>query len=286
MTESSGLSTLKRKIPRDLQRQVDDIQIKIPRTTGPHDDLDNSKKRWLVVGICLHNIISPVLRNYVVPVITKLCYSLTRLHKINQQTYRSYLRRYPPTNKELNYEAINSNKDKFKWRRALYDYRVKSPVDLSRLFLQTHMAHFTAFDDSCDSSALLGIIVNIDRFPAIVQADAKKIRSNIRNPWAHCDFSAWTATKYTDSFKLMGQLITNLRLSNREENSILGELNRWATNGKNFLSGTGLDVEIVDGFRQQTHILSEYVQRVCTRTDSQFDTVQKELTDLESVSNI
>ncbi|OPL33361.1 hypothetical protein AM593_00328, partial [Mytilus galloprovincialis] len=29
---------------------------------------------------------------------------------------------------------------------------------------------------------------------------------------------------------LMGQLITNLRLSNREENRILGELNRWAIN--------------------------------------------------------
>ncbi|VDI73429.1 Hypothetical predicted protein, partial [Mytilus galloprovincialis] len=56
------------------------------------------------------------------------------------------------------------------------------------------------------------------------------IRSDIRNPWAHCDFTEWTATKYADSFQLMGQLITNLRLSNREENRILGELNRWETN--------------------------------------------------------
>ncbi|CAC5358310.1 unnamed protein product [Mytilus coruscus] len=201
---------------------------------------------------------------------------------MNQQTFASYLKRYPPTNKELNYEAINSNKDTFKWNRALYDYRIRSPVDLSRLFLETHMAHFTTFDDSCDSSALLGIIINIDRFPAVVQSDAAKIRSDIRNPWAHCDFTEWTTTKYADSLQLMGQLITNLRLSNRMENRILGELNRWATNGQNFLSGTRLDVEIVDEIRQQTHILSEYALRVCRETDNQFAIVQKELTELES----
>ncbi|CAG2202347.1 unnamed protein product [Mytilus edulis] len=115
---------------------------------------------------------------------------------------------------------------------------------------------------------------------------AKNIRLDIRNPWAHCDFTEWTTTKYADSFQLMGQFITNLRLSNREEKRILGELNRWATNGQNFLSGTKLDVEILDEFRQQTHILSEYAQRVCTETDGQFTTFKKKLTNLESVSNI
>ncbi|VDI08648.1 Hypothetical predicted protein [Mytilus galloprovincialis] len=144
------------------------------------------------------------------------------------------------------------------------------------------MAHFTAFDDSCDSSALLGIIVNIDRFPLGVQADARKIRSDIHNPWAHCDFTEWTATKYTDSFQLMGQLISNLKLSNREENKILGELNRWEMNGHHFLSGTRLGLEIVGDIRQQTHILSRYVQSLCTESDSQFIKVQTELSRIEN----
>ncbi|CAG2240151.1 unnamed protein product [Mytilus edulis] len=74
-----------------LEHQNDEVD------RSPLDDLDDSEKRWLVVGICLHTIISP-----------------------------------------------------------------------------THMAHFTAFDDSCDSSALLGIIVNIDKFPAVVQSDSTK----------------------------------------------------------------------------------------------------------------
>ncbi|CAG2226744.1 unnamed protein product [Mytilus edulis] len=282
MTEPAEDRPLKRTIPPDLQTQVEDIQIKVPRTTGPPDDLDDRRKRWLIVGICLHTIISPILRTYVVNVVTKLCYSLTSRNKIHKQTYGSFLKRYSPTNTELNYEAINNNKTLYGRNRARYDYRVKSAVDLSRLFLQTHMAHFTAFDDSCDSSALLGIIVNIDRFPPGVQADARKIRSDIRNPWAHCDFTEWTAIKYTDSFQLMGQLISNLKLSNREENRILGELNRWAMNGQHFLSGTTLGFKHSGDIRQQTHILSEYVQTLCTETDSQFIKVQKELSRIEN----
>ncbi|XP_071149401.1 uncharacterized protein [Mytilus edulis] len=275
MTEPAEDRPLKRMIPPDLQTQVEEIQKKIPRTTGPPDDLDDRRKRWLIVGICLHTIISPILRTYVVPIVTKLCYSLTRRNKIHKQTYGSHLESYAP-NTQLNYQAINKNTTKR--NKAQYDYRVRSAVDLSRLFLKTHMAHFTAFDDSCDSSALLGIIVNIDRFSPVVQANAKEIRSDIRNAWAHCDFTEWTAIKYTDSFQLMKQLISNLKLSNREEKRILAELNRWAMNGQHFLSGTTLGLEIVGDIRQQTQTLSEYVQTLCTETDSQFIKVQKELT--------
>ncbi|VDI58943.1 Hypothetical predicted protein [Mytilus galloprovincialis] len=281
MTEATESRPLKRKIPPDLQREVEEIQNKVPMIIDPSDDLDDNKKRWLVVGICLHAIISPVLRNYVVPVVTKLCYTLVRLYNIEQQTYGNYLKTYAPTNTELNYEAINSNKANHKRKRALYDYRVRSAVDLSRLFLQTHMAHFTAFDDSCDSSALLGIIINIDRFPAVVQSDAQMIRSDIRNSWAHCDFTEWTTTKYVNSFQLMRKLINNLRLSNRDENRIMGEINRWELNGQNFLSLTKLGLEIVGEIRQQTNILSKYVQTLCTETDSQFNIVKTELTGLE-----
>ncbi|VDI32266.1 Hypothetical predicted protein [Mytilus galloprovincialis] len=196
MTEQTELRPLKRSIPPDLQERVEDIQIKVSRTTviGPPDDLDDRKRRWLI----------------------------------------------------------------------------------------THMAHFTAFDDSCDSSALLGIIINIDRFPKDVQHDAGQIRYTIRNPWAHCDFSEWDAVKCADSFQLMGQLVQHLCLSNREEHRILGELNKWATNGQNFLSGTLLGLEIVDEMRQQTHVLSEYVQTLCTEADSQFIKVQKELREFEN----
>lgn len=70
------------------------------------------------------------------------------------------------------------NKVIFGKRTSCYDYRVQNPVDLSKLFLQTHMAKYQAIDDSCDSSALLGIIINIDEFPVGVRSNAEKVSIN------------------------------------------------------------------------------------------------------------
>lgn len=88
------------------------------------------------------------------------------------------MKRYQPTNKELNYEAINNNKSipKVKWKKdvANYDYFVRTDVDFTKLFMQTNMAHYTGFDDTCDSSALLGMIINID-FPPNVKNVAEKV---------------------------------------------------------------------------------------------------------------
>ncbi|XP_063412598.1 uncharacterized protein LOC134695304 [Mytilus trossulus] len=280
MTEPTEPRPSKRTLPPDLQGEVEDIQKKVPRTAGPLDYLDKRTKRWLIVGICLHTIISPVLRTYVVNVVTKLCYSLTSRNNIHKQTHGNYLKRY--SNTELNYAAINNNKTHHGWNRPKYDYRVKSPVDLSRLFLQTHMAYFTAFDDSCDSSALLGIIVNIDKFPVDVRSDAQKIRSDIRNPWAHCQFRKWTAIKYSDTFKLMRKLIKHLSLSSKEEHRILGKLKRWAKVGKHFLSETKLDSETVKEICQHLHFLCEYIQTASTKKDNQVIKLNKQLKDLQN----
>ncbi|XP_076088220.1 uncharacterized protein LOC143058633 [Mytilus galloprovincialis] len=282
MAEPTELRPLKRSIPPDLQKQVEDINTKVPRTTGPPGDLDEEKKRWLIVGICLHSIISPLLRKYVNPIISNLYNSLVSSDSIDTQGYHRYLKKYPATNRYfLNYESINNNRTMNKNYRS-YDYRVTSHVDLSKLFLPPNMAHYSGIDGSCDSSALLGMVINISSFPRAVQTDAEKIRSDIRNPWAHCDFTEWTTTKYTDLFQLMEQLVKDLGLSSREENKVLGELNTWATNGQNYLSGTVLGLEIVEEIRQHTNVLSEYVQTLCTETDSQFINVKKELKDLEN----
>ncbi|XP_063412664.1 uncharacterized protein LOC134695365 [Mytilus trossulus] len=271
----------------ELAESVEDQQKEVDISSG---DLDEEKKRWLIVGICLHSIISPLLRKYVDPILSNLFSSLVASDFIDTQGYNRYLKKYPATNRYfLNYESINNNRSvpkkkiNNKWINdyQAYDYKVTSHVDLSKLFLQPSMAHYTAIDESCDSSALLGMVVNISSFQLAVQFDAEKIRSDIRNPWAHCDFTEWTTAKYTDSFQLMEQLVKDLGLYNREENRVLGALNTWATNGQNFLSGTVLGLEIVNDIHHQTSILSEYVLTLCTETDSQFVKVQQELNDLE-----
>lgn len=75
----------------------------------------------------------------------------------------------------LNYEAINNNKTTSKNQKSMYDYQVRNHVDFSKLFLATNMAIYTAFDETVDISALLGIIINIDNFPKHVQNTAAQV---------------------------------------------------------------------------------------------------------------
>ena len=149
----------------------------------PNPDLDDDTKRWLVVGICLHSVISPALRQYVEPVVTQVYKTVQQTHRIQTQTYPNYLERYPPTNKySLNYESVNGNKQKYgttkqqyKTRIKKYDFNITDAVEFSKLFLLPDMAHYTKFDLTCDASALLGIIININTFPQNVRIDAEKV---------------------------------------------------------------------------------------------------------------
>jgi hypothetical protein len=142
----------------------------------PSPDLDDDTKRWLVVGICLHSVISPALRQYVEPVVTQVYKAVQQTHKIQTQTDQNYLERDSPTNKyNLNYESVNENKQRYKTRIKKYDYNITDAVEFSKLFLLPDMAHYTKFDLTCDASALLGIIINVNTFPQNVRIDAEKV---------------------------------------------------------------------------------------------------------------
>jgi K+/H+ antiporter YhaU regulatory subunit KhtT len=58
----------------------------------------------------------------------------------------------------------------------MYDYKVRNHVDFSKLFLATNIAIYTAFDETVDISALLGMIINIDSFPQNVQNTADQVK--------------------------------------------------------------------------------------------------------------
>lgn len=143
----------------------------------------------------MHSILSPALRKYVDPVVTNLYSSLKITDQIDLQTQKIHLRTYGAANIYLNYETINNNTTNHGYRSNLYDYKVQNAVDLSKLFLKTHMAHYTSFDGSCDSSALLGMIDKIDKFPGNVQIAARKVRisatfeyANLNKAYHQCTF--------------------------------------------------------------------------------------------------
>jgi hypothetical protein len=141
----------------------------------PSPDLDDDTKRWLVVGICLHSVISPALRHYVEPVVTQVYKAVQQTHGIQTQTYQNYLERYPPTNKYLKYESVNENKQKYGTTKKQYDYKITDAVEFSKLFLKHDMAHYTKFDLTCDASERLGIIININTFRQNVKIDAENV---------------------------------------------------------------------------------------------------------------
>lgn len=146
-------------------------------------DLDDNQKRWLIIGICIQTVLSPTLRNYMEPVVHNLYNSLQKTNGIQTQTYPKQQKKYPKSAKTfLNYEAINNNRLIPRVRRkpdvSKYDFKVLNHVDFSKLFLKSFMAHYTAFDETCDLSAILGIIISVDKFPQIVQNVALKVSSS------------------------------------------------------------------------------------------------------------
>lgn len=138
---------------------------------GCLSDLDKNKKRWLVIGVVLNSVLTPALRRYVTESLEQLYNTLKLNFKIDTQLHSQHLTSYLTT--FLNYEAINGNKALGLRQQSRFNYKVKDAVDLSKLFLKTHMAHYNAFDDSCDAFALLEIIIG--SCPAASQACAKKV---------------------------------------------------------------------------------------------------------------
>ena len=141
-----------------------------------HKDLDENQKRWLVVGVCLHSIISPQLRKFIEPEVQQLYNTAIAAHQIYTQTFPNILEKYPPPNGyRLNYQSINNNAAHGRNVRN-FDYTVKDHIDFSKLFLLPHMAHYTGFDESCDSSALLSLIVNIQIFQPALRTMIEKVK--------------------------------------------------------------------------------------------------------------
>ena len=197
--------------------------------------MTENQKRWLVAGIALNKILIPQIRPFVEQGINTEYNKLKKSHNIHGQSTSGRLQRWPPTcRKLLKYENINGNdvhvicRGKFNY--SLFDCRVMSHVDFARLYVENYMAHFTAFDDQCDASAVLTLLGVVPVFSAPVQTAAGDVRMG-RNDWAHCVFGKWDQVKYQQSFIDMEHLVRAMALPAADEGKLLGELKDWETKG-------------------------------------------------------
>ena len=168
-------------------------------------ELSVEKRRWVVVGLCLHSVVIPPLRGIISREVSKVYEEMKSEELIDKQTSSKYLIKMPKDWKYLNYQNINGNHLK---NEDPFDYRVKDDVSLAKLLME-HKAKFNAFDNSFDASAALTVLSTPGFFNDSVNALAGSVNSAVRNEWAHpkSDFAEWTEKKYDKCFTFLEDLV-------------------------------------------------------------------------------
>ena len=196
----------------------------------------DNEKRWLVFGIALNKILIPHVRPWVEQQVNKEYNKVKTRHSIDSQSASSCLAKWPEW---LKYENINGNHGLPRLPGGQYDYcnfncQVRTHTDFAKLYLQSYMIHFNAFDDHVDASVVLLLLGRVPVFPGTVQAAAYSVRDE-RNDWAHCVFDEWNEVKFQDSFAEMEKLVKAMALPSSDEEKIVGELKDWQNKGDCFL---------------------------------------------------
>ena len=193
--------------------------------------VSDEERRWMIVGICLTKVLTPALRDVLANEMP-IWYQNLLLppNEIDKQTCARHAKTLPPYSK-LNYESVNKNSTIRK--TSSYDYAVKDPVSLAKLFMKPFMAIFTGFDQTMDTSAALSIVAEAQPFHG-ASGIAKKIRSDVRNEWAHCNFSHWTDVNYQAALTDIETLVNNINLTSAEKKRTLDDLDGWKQKGMNF----------------------------------------------------
>ena len=195
-------------------------------------NITDEEGRWVIIGICLNKVLTPSLRKVLGIEIPKWYETLVKPPvEIDKQTSTKFVKNLPPSGIKLNYDSINNNTARKSIK--MYDYVVKDPLSLAKLFVKPFMASFSGFDHTMDTSAVLSIMCEAKPFIACgADVPAKKVRSNVRNEWAHCDFSHWTEPVFQTALNDIESLVKSVGLTKDEEQISLDDIDNWRKNGK------------------------------------------------------
>ena len=187
-------------------------------------------RRWLVVGIFLHNVLIPPVREIINKVMPEYYKRMAKRHELDRQTFGKHKESLGGV--KVNYKSINNNEDiEGSNPSSQYDYRVKDPVSLAKLFMEPRMAKFSAFDDKFEASATMAVLAGVEEFEKSVRSVAKSLNIVVRVPWAHPIFRVWTEDKYKKCFWIM-ELLVKRFFQSEDQKDILVQLEFWKTQGK------------------------------------------------------
>ncbi len=209
--------------------------------------VSEEERKWMVVGICLTKVLTPALRD-VLDKQMPIYYQSLLLppYEIDMQTFKRHIQNLPHSKFKLNYESINGNFTTHKSSYRNYDYAVKDPVSMAKLFMRQFMASFTGFDHTMDTSAALSVVAEAPPFK-LASGIAKKVRSDVRNEFANCDFSHWTDVNYQAALKDIESLIKSVNLTPVEEKETLEDLDGWKQKGMSYLATKRLNKDNGNG---------------------------------------
>ena len=228
-------------------------------TSTLNRSISDEERRWMVIGICLNKVLTPTLRAVLRVEIPKWHQTLVKPPiEIDQQTSVKFEKYLPPSAIKLNYDNINNNAVHKSTKS--YDYAVKDALSLAKLFVKPFMAAFSGFDHTMDTSAALAITCEAQPFIVCGAAvRAKKVRSDVRNEWAHCDFSHWTKPRFVTALNDIESLVRTLNLSAAEEKNVLDEIDKWRNNGIKLCIGNPVDSELLHLIQTEVGNLQESV---------------------------
>ena len=189
--------------------------------------ISDEQSRWVVTGVCLNKVLTPILRKVVDAELQNWYDDLRKPPvEIDKQVLAKHEKTLPPSKISLQYKNINGNN--MHTSTSAYDYAVKDSLSLARLLVQPFMAKFTGFDQTMDLSALLTILCESRPFVKSGAAThAKNVRLRVRNEWAHCNFSKWTNSMFNDAIQDMQLLVRNINLTAAVEKEICDDLQDW-----------------------------------------------------------
>ena len=226
-------------------------QTGISQIRWPEEITDNGK-RHIVTGIALHNVLIPELKKYVELKLEEHYQNLVKEFHVNDR--HKFIK---PPDERFSISSLE---------RELNDasYSIKSHHELAKLYLERHMRKFSKItDESFDSSALLGVIIGASCFSKNEIEKASKIRSEVRNEWAHVNREKWTDSYFLKCFQIMEDFVNCLPQSKLKKiilnrTQINEKLNQVKENGLKLFDRT-IDVDTINQIIKECEMLMKAV---------------------------
>ncbi|XP_046851836.1 uncharacterized protein LOC124445170 [Xenia sp. Carnegie-2017] len=234
-------------------------------------NISDDEKRWIVIGLILNKTLTTALRQIVRDQMVN--WHQTLIHpptNIDKQTFSKHMKTLPPSTLNLNYGSINNNST-HKLSKSAFDYSVKDPLSLAKLFVKPFMAGFNAFDHTMDTSAVLSVMCEAEPFiKSGANALANKVREDIRNKWAHCNFCHWTEATFQTAVADIKALVSKAGFSPLEEKHVLYDVDGWEKIENDLCSDQPVDQNVL------RHLQEEIICLKDSFSDQMLKSVSKE----------